>query len=100
MMLSVFGKPWRAARHECGPQATAENFLAKQFDVTYHMSYSSSLSMRTCAYISTVIWPTMSVAKATRHSRLSQGCVFSLGLSSSYKGTAPETNLDNPEVSR
>jgi len=42
----------------------------------------------------------MSVAQATRHSRLSQGCVFSLGLSMSYKGQAPETNLDNPEVSR
>jgi len=40
------------------------------------------------------------VAPATRHSRLSQGCVFSLGLSMSYKGQAPETNLDTPEVSR
>src|SRR5262249_53580740 len=75
-------------------------FRAKKFNVTYHMGYSSSRSMRTCKYISTVIWPTMSVAKATRHSRLSQGCVFSLGLSRSYKGQAPEANSDNPEVSR
>jgi hypothetical protein len=50
--------------------------------------------------ISTVIWPAMSVARATRHSWLSQGGVFSLGLSISDKGQAPETNLDNPEVSR
>ena len=99
MMLSVFGKLLRAARHECGPQVAAK-FLAKEFDVSCHMSYSSSRSMRTCTYISTVIWPTMSVARATRHSRLSRGCVFSLGLSRSYKGQSPETNLDNPEVSR
>ena len=46
------------------------------------------------------IWPTMSVAKATRHSRLNQGCLFSLGLSRSYLGQEPETNLDSPEVSR
>jgi hypothetical protein len=57
-------------------------------------------SMRICMNISTVIWPTMSVAKATRHSRLSQGCVFNLGLSTSYQGQLPETNLDNPEVGR
>jgi len=57
-------------------------------------------SMRTCMNISVTSWPTMSVAQATRHSRLSQGCVFSLGLSRSYKGQAPETNLDNPEVGR
>jgi len=47
-----------------------------------------------------VIWPTMSVAQATRHSRLSQGCVFGLGLFRSYKGQALEANLDKPEVSR
>ena len=57
-------------------------------------------SMKTCTNISTTSWPTMSVAKATRHSRLSQGCVFSLGLSTSYQGQLPETNLDNPEVGR
>jgi hypothetical protein len=64
-------------------------------DATY-----DARSMRNCMNISTVIWPTMSVAKATRHSRLSQGCVFSLGLSTSYQGQLPETNLDNPEVGR
>jgi hypothetical protein len=100
MMLSVFGKLLRAARHECDPQVVAETFLAKKLDVTCHMSYSSSRSMRTCMNISTVIWPTTSIAKATRHSRLSQGCAFSLGLSRSYKGQVPETNLDTPEVSR
>jgi len=36
--------------------------------------------------IAAMIWPTMSVAKATRHSRLSPGYVFSLGLSRSYRG--------------
>src|SRR6187401_2669928 len=57
-------------------------------------------SMKTCMKISTVIWPAKSVAQATGHSRLSQGCVFSLGLSRSYEGQALETNLDKPEVSR
>ena len=45
-------------------------------------------------------WPTLAVAKATRHSRLSQGCAFSLGLSRWYGGNNPETILDNLEVSR
>src|SRR2546422_1219000 len=56
--------------------------------------------MKTCMNISVTIWPMTPVAPATRHSRLSQGCEFSLSLSTSYKGQAPETNLDNPEVSR
>ena len=58
-------------------------------------------SMRICMNISVTSWPTMSVPQCgTRHSRLSQACVFGLGLSRSLKGQAPETNLDNPEVSR
>ena len=58
-------------------------------------------SMKTCRNITTEIWPTMSVAKATRHSRLNPGCAFSLGLStSSYCGQVRETSLDNQEVSR
>src|SRR5262245_38747370 len=61
-------------------------------------------SMRTCMNISTVIWSRPGgIARVPRlrdHSRLSQGCMFSLGLSISYKGQIPETNLDNPEVSR
>ena len=47
--------------------------------------------MKICMNIATVIWPTMSVAKATRHSRLNQGWVFSLGLSRSYRGQSPDT---------
>jgi len=68
--------------------------------VTMLLWYSSSRSMKTCLNISTTSWPTMSVAKATRHSRLSQGCVFSLGLSIAYSGQNPETNLDRLTVSR
>ena len=68
--------------------------------VTMLLWYSSSCSMKTCLNISTTSWPTMSVAKATRHSRLSQGCVFSLGLSIAYSGQKPETNLDRLTVSR
>ncbi len=57
-------------------------------------------SMKTCMNITVTIWPTMSVAKATRHSRLNLGCAFSLGLSRSYRGQRPEASLDNLEVSR
>jgi hypothetical protein len=56
--------------------------------------------MKTCINISAKSWPTMPVAKATRHSRLSQGCVFSLGLSIAYSGQNSETNLDRLTVSR
>jgi hypothetical protein len=75
-------------------------YFLKRFDVTLAIYYTSQPLMRTCINISIVIWPTMSVAQATRHSRLSQGCVFSLGLSKEYPGATLETNLDKPEVSR
>jgi len=58
-----------------------------------------SRSMKTCMNISAMIWPTMMVAKATRLSRLSQGCVFGLGLSRGHRGYNYEANLDKPEVS-
>ena len=77
-------------------------FFLKMFDVTFEILYTSHPLMQTCMNISNVIWPTMSVPMAigTRHSRLSQGCVFSLGLSRAYPGASLETNLDKPEVSR
>jgi len=56
--------------------------------------------MKTCMNISATIWPTLSVAKATRQTRLSQGCVFSLRLSTAHRGYSPEVGLDNLEVSR
>ena len=59
-----------------------------------------TVRMKTCMNISATIWPTLSVAKATRHSWLKQGCVFSHRLSMSYGGYKLETILDNPEVSR
>jgi hypothetical protein len=46
------------------------------------------------------VGPTMSVAKAIRHERSSQGGVFSLGLSIWYRGQKTAVNLDKPEVSR
>jgi len=58
-----------------------------------------SRSMKTCMNISATIWPTMTVAKATRLSRLSQGCVFGLGLSRGHRSDNYEANLDKPEVS-
>jgi hypothetical protein len=40
------------------------------------------------------------VAKATRHGRFNQGCVFNLGASESYGGNnMPEVRLDKLEVS-
>jgi hypothetical protein len=56
--------------------------------------------MRNCMNITATIWPTLSVAKATRQSRLSQGRVVSLGHSKSYGGQRSEARLDKQEVSR
>lgn len=58
--------------------------------------------MKTRMKITAKIWPTMSVAKATRHSRLNPGCAFSLGLSGSYAygGQRAVAGLDSLEVSR
>lgn len=56
--------------------------------------------MKTYMNITAKIWPPMTVAKATRHSRVIQGCMFNLGLSRGLRGYNYETNLDNPEVSR
>ena len=50
--------------------------------------------------ISATIWPTLSVAKATRQTRLSQGYVRNLRLSTAQRGYNPEVGLDNLEVSR
>jgi hypothetical protein len=80
--------------------AIMQNSFKENLTVTILVWYSSSCSMKTCLNISTTSWPTMSVAKATRHSRLSQGCVFSLGLSIAYSRQKPETNLDRLTVSR
>jgi hypothetical protein len=55
--------------------------------------------MKTCMNITAKSWPTTSVAKATRHNRLNQGCAFNLGLSIAYGGQ-PEINMDRIEVSR
>lgn len=55
--------------------------------------------MRNHINITTQIWPTLAVAKAARHSRFNQGCVFNLGLSKSYGGNMPEVRLDKLEVS-
>jgi hypothetical protein len=56
--------------------------------------------MKTCMNILVSIWPTASVAEATRHSRTSRGNVFNLGLSRSYCGQEPKTGLDRLKVSR
>src|ERR1051326_9046144 len=56
--------------------------------------------MRNCMNISATIWPTMSVAQATRHSRASQGCAFNLRLSKPYSGQTPESSLDDGKASR
>jgi hypothetical protein len=42
----------------------------------------------------------MPVAKATRHSQVTQGYVFSLGLSLASIGKQPEGNLDRHGVGR
>jgi hypothetical protein len=57
-------------------------------------------SMKTCLNISATNWPTMPVAKATRHSQVTQGYVFSLGLSLASIGKQPEGNLDRHGVGR
>jgi hypothetical protein len=57
-------------------------------------------SMKTCTNILVSIWPTTSVAQATRHSEPGRGYAFSLGLSVGYKGQRPEANMDRLEVSR
>ena len=51
-------------------------------------------SMNTCTNILVSIWPTTSVAQATRHSEPGRGYAFSLRLSKGYKGQRPETNMD------
>lgn len=56
--------------------------------------------MKTCMNISATIWPTLSVAKATRQNRLNPGCVFSHRLSMGYGGSNLEARLDHLEVSR
>jgi hypothetical protein len=57
-------------------------------------------SMKTCLNISATDWPTMPVARATRHSRYNQGYVFSLGLSAPSIEKQTEGNLDRLAVSR
>jgi hypothetical protein len=77
------------------PQDTLKNYLR----VTDSVCYTSLRSMKTCLNISATNRPTMTVAKATRHSRYNQGYVFSLGLSSAI-GQGTEGNLDRLAVSR
>ena len=59
-----------------------------------------TVRMKTYINISATIWPTLSVAKATRQTRLSKGCMFSLGQSKAHRGYSPEAGLDHLEVSR
>ena len=56
--------------------------------------------MKLCLNIATTNWPKMSVAQATRHSRLGRVGMFGIRLSIAYKGNQPEANLDATEVSR
>jgi hypothetical protein len=56
--------------------------------------------MKNCMNISAMIWPTLSVAKATRHGWLNQGYMVNFGLSGALGGYKPETNTDRPEVRR
>jgi len=55
-------------------------------------------SMKTCANILTVSWPTMPVAKATRHGQFNEGYVSNKVLSAI--GHALGGNLDGLIVSR
>jgi len=48
--------------------------------------------------ITTPKWPTMSVAQATPHCRLGQGCAFSSRSTIGYGGQQLEANLDKTEV--
>ena len=69
-------------------------------------------SMKYRMNITTPIWPTLSVAKATRHDRPGVGCevgcelirevgsMFSLGLSRSHRGQRFEVSLGKLEVGR
>ena len=57
-------------------------------------------SMKTCLNISATSWPTMRVAKATRHGRDNRGCAFGLGLSLVPIGQKLEGYLDRLGVSR
>ena len=57
-------------------------------------------SMKTCMNISVSIWPSASVAKATRQALTSRGHMFRLGLSRAYCGQKPEGNWDRGKVSR
>ena len=68
--------------------------------VTIVIWYLSAGSMKTCLYISTMSWPTMPGAKATRHNRYNQGCVFNPGSSNTAIGKYTEANLDVTGVSR
>ena len=68
--------------------------------VTSDMCYTSLSSMKTCLNISATSWPTMTVAKATRHSRYTRGYVFSLGLSLASIGKQPEGNMDRHGAGR
>jgi hypothetical protein len=56
--------------------------------------------MKTCVNISAMSWPTMKVAKATRHSRYNPGYVSRLGLATVAIGHKPEVTLVVPGVSR
>lgn len=71
-----------------------------KWTVTALLCYSSSRSMRNCMNISTTSWPTMAIAKATRHSRYNPGCAFSQRLSHAPIGQRLEGSLDSFGVSR
>ena len=68
--------------------------------VTVVIWYLYARSMKTCLHLSTMSWPTMSVAKATRHDRYNQGYVFNLGSSNKAIGQYTEANLDGTDVGR
>lgn len=61
--------------------------------------FVSARAMRNCINISTPSRQPVG-AKARRHGRSSQGCVFNDGLSASYGGSVRDTHLDHREASR
>jgi hypothetical protein len=76
------------------------HFVKYYLRVTDSMCYMFLRSMKTCLNISAMSWPTMPVAQATRHSRITRGYVFSLGLSLASIGKQPEGILDRHGIGR
>ena len=86
--------------HDAGPGA--RNLIREKFQTIIHPAVvkQAGIGMKTCINISATSWPTMSVAKATRHSRYNPGCAFSQRLSLATIGQGPEVNVDDLGGSR